>query len=303
MNDMKRTGSYYDLLEVSPRARTEVIAAAYKALMQIYHPDRTGGNDRVAKDLNEAHRVLLDPAQRATYDEQRLNIIGTVIGGRYRVVEKIAEGGFGRTYKGEHTLTHKLVCIKQGHKVSPQDEKILFEEAEAVWDLRHYGIPVVRDILKLDDGSPALITSYIPGKILEKIVDHIGRLESEHVAWIAERAINVLKYLHYHGVVHGDVKPQNVIVQPEHQVVLVDYGLSAIRPTGGSSSKGYTPYFAPPEQVNGKALTPAADFYGLGMSLLYALGGEESVASKRVPSQTPDPPCPFLKRLIVRNLL
>ena len=54
------------------------------------------------------------------------------------------------------------VCIKHAHYISPEDEKILMEEARAIWDLRHYGIPVMRDILKLEDKSLALVMSYIP---------------------------------------------------------------------------------------------------------------------------------------------
>lgn len=291
---------YYELLEVSPRARKEVINAAYKALMGIYHPDKTG-SDRVAKSLNEAHEVLNNPKARKSYDKDRENITGTIIG-EYRVLELIAEGGFGKTYKGEQILTGMPVCIKHASSVSPQDEEILIEETKAVWDLRHYAIPAMRNLLKLDDGSLALVMSYIPGPTLEDIVEKNKRLDPEHVCWISERVLNALMYLHYNGVVHGDVKPQNIIIQPEsHQVVLVDYGLSIIRPTKDSSSKGYTPFFAPPEQMNGMTLLPESDFYALGMTMVYALGGD--IAKKHVPDNTPDGVCNFIKRLIVRDVL
>lgn len=290
----------YSVLEVSPRARAEVIDAAYKVLMKEYHPDK-GGTNRVATTLNEARDTLMDPKKRNDYDSKLLDMSGKIVG-NYRVLEVIAEGGFGRTYRGEHVLLETPVCIKHGHKISPQDEEILMEEAKAIWDLRHYGIPAVRDLLKMDDGSPVLITSYVPGPTLEQIIKKISRIEPEDISWITTRTLNVLKYLHYHGVVHGDVKPQNIIIQPDnHAVVMVDYGLSAIRPTNNEPNKGYTPGFAAPEQENGNTIVPETDFYGLGMTLIYALGGD--VLRKRVPEDTPDPLCNFIKRLIVRDVL
>jgi serine/threonine protein kinase len=301
MTKQKKPHDLYEILEVSPRARTAVINAAYKTLMQEYHPDKNNGNDTYAKDINYAKSILLDPQKKAEYDKDRQDLTGKVIG-NYRILELIAEGGFGKTYKGEQVHLGTPVCIKHANYLSALDEQILLEEAKAIWDLRHFGIPTIRDILKLDDGSHALVMSYIPGPTLEKIIKKVKKLDPEHVAWIAERSLNVLKYLHYNGVVHGDVKPQNIIIQPDnHTVVLVDYGLSLIRPSADTSSKGYTPYFASPEQKAGSPLVPETDFYGLGMTMIYALGGD--IETKRVPSNVPDPMCKFIKKLLTFDVL
>jgi len=290
----------YEILEVNPRASKEVIRAAFNILIK-KHPPSKKGYEKISQLLKDASDVLLDDNKREQYDNSRKNITGKVIG-NYRVLEKIAEGGFGNTYKGEQILLGTPVCIKHGHYISTQDEQILMEEAKAIWDLRHWGIPTIRDIIKLGDGSPALIMSYVPGPTLEQIISKVGKLEPEHVAWIIERALNILKYLHYNGVVHGDVKPQNFIIQPEdHTVVLVDYGLSIIRPTKDSHSKGYTPYYASPEQIRGDPLIPESDFYSLGMSMIYALGGD--IATKRVPKSTPDELCDFMKRMLVYDAI
>lgn len=295
---------FYDRLEVSPRARPEVVRAAFKALMKKYHPDNPDGDEKISKGLIEARDILLDPKERAKYGDNQNNLKGALID-RYRILEKIAEGGFGTTYKGEHILTGQPVCIKHGSDVAPQFNDILLEETRAIWDLRHYSLPVMRDMIRMEDGSLALIMSYIPGKTLEQIVEKTGRLDPEHVAWITERLLNALKYLHYNSVVHGDVKPQNIIIQPEsHMVVLVDFGLSVIRPTKDTCAKGYTEFFAPPEQIDGKVILPESDFYSLGMTMLFALGGSmESVERKIVPESTPDPICEFIMRLIVRGVL
>jgi serine/threonine protein kinase len=292
--------NFYELLEISPRARREVVDAAYKALAQVYHPDRTG-DDRVSKNLGEAYATLKDEKARRKYDRDLGKGIGKVLGS-YRIIDQIAEGGFGRTYRGEHTMLGTPVCIKHASHVSPQDEAILMEEAKAIWDLRHYAIPSVREILKLEDGSLALVMSFISGPTLEQIVDDKGPLDAETVCWITERVLNALRYLHFNGVVHGDVKPQNIIVQPDkHMVVLVDYGLSLIRPAADSSAKGYTPFYASPEQVSGLTLLPESDFYSLGMTMIASLGGD--LGRKRVPEDLPDKVCDFIRRLVAHDIL
>lgn len=294
---------HYARLQVDPRAGDEVIDAAYRALMKLHHPDK-GGDGEAARALNDAHATLSDTARRADYDRGREAREGTLLG-PYRVLAPIAEGGFGKTYKAEHTLADEPVCIKHCTRISPEDDALLIQEAKAMWDLRHFAIPAIRDLIRLEDGSLALVMSYIPGQTLAQIVEKIGRLEPEHVAWIAQRVLNALMYIHSHGVVHGDLKPQNVIVQSEsHQVVLVDFGLSAVKPSRHSTSKGFTPHFAPPEAERGDPLLPESDFYSLGMTMIYALSGDpEALKRKQVPEEVPEPLCDFIKRLIVRDVL
>ncbi len=305
---MKKDGAgtypaHYDVLEVSPRARQSVVHAAYRVLMQEHHPDKNGGDDTLAKRLNVAYTTLSTPDKRRAYDADHGAKEGSVIG-NYRILEQIAEGGFGTTYRAEHLIAKELVCVKHCHHVSSAYGDTLIEEAKAVWDLRHYSLPVMRDFLRLEDGSLALVMSYIPGPTLEQVIKKVGRLEAEHVAWITERVLNALKYLHFHGVVHGDIKPQNIIVQPEsHNIVLVDFGLSMVKPTRESDPKGYTPVFSPPEQLRGSPLVPESDFYSLGMTMLYALSGSPDAALQlKVPANVPEPLCEFLKRFIVRSV-
>jgi serine/threonine protein kinase len=302
--------NYYDILEVSPRASTEVIHAAYKVLMQKYHPDHGGTvHGRRAKLLNESNDALCDLDRRRRYDGDRENLGGKTIG-NFRIEAPIAEGGFGKTYKGTHITVGEPVCIKHCSRISSADAEILIEEARAMWDLRHFAIPAVRDLLKLDDGSLALVMSYIPGPTLAQIVEGYvakrKRLDAEHVAWIIERVLNALSYMHRFGVVHGDLKPQNLIVQPDsHIVVLVDFGLAAIKPSRDTGAKGYTDVFAPPEQVRGSPLIPQVDFYSLGMTMLYALASGDlgRIERKEIPNFVPEPMCNFIRRLLVRDPL
>jgi len=304
-------GDYYEALEVHPRASREVIDAAFKALMKRHHPDvKQGTLGRKARLFNEAHDTLTDPELRKHYDANRFKSVSGTVLGEFRIDSPIAEGGFGKTYKGTHLTVDEPVCIKHCSRISAADTAILIEEAKAMWDLRHYAIPAVRNLLKLDDGSVALVMSYVPGPTLDEVVQSYAakgeRLDPEDVSWMVERILNALSYIHRHGVVHGDLKPQNIIIQPDsHTVVLVDFGLAAIKPSRTDKAKGYTDLFSPPEQMRGAPLLPQTDFYSLGMTMLYALnGGDVDRCTKlQVPNNLPDPMCQFLKRLIVRDPL
>jgi serine/threonine protein kinase len=287
--------NYYDVLEVSRRASGDVILAAYIALAKRFHDD-----GRFMRRINEAKEVLLNEDKKALYDEELIGLKKTTLG-NYRVIDKIAEGGFGTTYRGEHVDLKEPVCIKHAHELSPEDDELLLQEAKSIWDLRHYAIPAVRDLVRTEDGSFALVMSYVPGPTLAQIIEKKKKLDPEHVAWISERILNALKYLHFNGVVHGDIKPQNIIIQPDkHSVVIVDYGLSLIKPSKKTKNKGYTPLFAPPEQISGEVLLPESDLFSLGATMIYALGGD--VEARQVPSYVPNSLCAFIKKFIVRDI-
>ena len=289
--------SHYKTLEVDPKASKEVISAAYRTLAANHST-----NDRILKRINAAYEVVGDDDKRSQYD--KMKSVGKKIGG-YRILEAIAEGGFGVTYKAKHEETGGIVCIKHASNVSSLDEQLLIDEANACWDLRHWGIPCMRDILRFSDGSLGLVMSYIEGATIGEILQmekYETGLDPEHVAWMTERILNTMKYLHLNGVIHGDIKPQNIIIQnTDHTAVLVDYGLSLVKPKKNDGAKGYTPFFAAPEQAEGKPLLPEADFYGLGMTMIFALGGD--VEHIKVPDNTPDAMCGLIKKFIKRNPL
>ncbi|MDP2667694.1 MAG: protein kinase, partial [Nitrosopumilaceae archaeon] len=122
----------------------------------------------------------------------------------------------------------------------------------------------------------------------------------EEVCWITQRLLNALHYLHNKGVVHGDVKPPNVIIQPsEHNAILVDYGLSSLLPTRKTKAIGYTPIFVAPEIEEGNPPLPESDFYSLGLTIIYALGGDP--VAKTYPSHVPKKIQEFCNDLIRYN--
>lgn len=295
----------YAILQVHPQAEPAVIKAVHRALAKIYYPMQDGQTSSSFKAIQEAYELLIDPDRRAAHDRSRQVGTGQRVG-NFVVKDFIAEGGIGRTYRGEHIETGLPVCIKILSKVSPVRVQIFKDEARLMWDLRHFSMPALRDIVTCEDGKVALVMSFIPGRTLAQIVEKVGPLEPEHVAWIAERILNALKYLHFHGVVHGDIKPQNIIVQPgDHTVVIVDFGLSMIKPKETDEAKGWTDHFAPPEQMDGRPLLPQSDFYSLALTMLYALSGGriDIVDQRRIPTNTPRGMVGFVSRMLVREVL
>src|SRR5437879_5546633 len=119
---------HYSVLEISSRAGDDVIHAAYRTLALRYKDE-----PKKLYALNEAKDILLDPKKREEYDKADKKKSASKIIGNYKIISEIAQGGFGRTYKGEHLTLGLPVCLKHASKVSPQDEQILMQEAQAIW--------------------------------------------------------------------------------------------------------------------------------------------------------------------------
>ena len=222
--------------------------------------------------------------------------------GNYEVIKQIGEGGCARTYLARHVFLGEPACLKQNLEITKEEEEALLKEARVLWHIHHYSLPTLRDYIKCDDGSFVLVMSFIKGKDLYKIIeeDFPEGIDPEHVCWMTQRLLNALHYLHFHGIIHGDVKPQNIIVKPEdHNAVLVDYGLASVRPRSRPPSPGCTPAFAAPEQLAGMPPIPETDLYGLGTTMIFALGG--NIVGKIFPSHVHPLIKEFFDRLVLHD--
>ncbi len=208
--------------------------------------------------------------------------------GNYKIIKILGEGGFGRTYVAEHAILKKKVVIKQSLFQGPDAQRILLNEASLLWDVNHWALPTVKDVLLDADSNLLMVMSFIEGQELFDHVQKQGALDEETVCWITQRILSALYYLHFSGIIHRDVKPANIIVNfKTHIATLVDFGLSKLKPDGSPDPSGYTPFFGAPEQIQGKAPVPESDIYSLGMTMLYILGGD--IRSKSLPPETPEP--------------
>jgi serine/threonine protein kinase len=220
--------------------------------------------------------------------------------GTYRLTkdEPIAEGGFAYIYQAEHTVLHQPACLKANKISNEQHVKLLLEEASILWGLDGYhSIPTLREVYVLDKEHAIAVLSYIEGQSLDTIVEQNGRVHAEDAAWITERLLGALHYVHRNGIVHGDVKPQNVLIEPEKRdIKLIDFTLAVKNPDARTAMKGYTDGYGAPEVIDGKPPLPESDLYGAGMVLLYALGGDP--ISKILPADVPRPLGDFCYELI-----
>jgi serine/threonine protein kinase len=222
--------------------------------------------------------------------------------GNYEVVRQIGEGGFGRTYEARHLVLGEKACLKQNINITPDDEKLLRAEARLLWNVNHYSLPALRDYFLWEDGSAIMAMSFIPGKNLEDSVKKHHAIAPEDVSWVTQRVLNALYYLHSFGIIHGDVKPPNIIVQPQnHNAFLVDFGLSTIKPVSSTKVLGYTPVFAAPEVLDGKPPLPQSDLYSLGLTMIYTLGGNP--ITKEMPDYVPQPLQEFIRDLVHPRVL
>lgn len=207
--------------------------------------------------------------------------------GNYKVLKKIGEGGFGRIFQAEHIHLGTNACLKQNIGERNDDVELLRHEARLLWKLDEYhSIPSIKDFILLEKNNAVIVMSYIEGKTLEEVVAKKGAIHPEDVSWITERLLGALYYSHYHGVIHTDVKPENVFVEPKKRdIKLIDFGLATYKPTSATRPAGYTPKYAAPELMLGNPPVPESDLYGAGIVMLRALGGD--IAKKEFRADTP----------------
>lgn len=215
--------------------------------------------------------------------------------GSYKILRQISEGAFGRTYLGEHLLLRVPACVKQEKTGLPEYMKLFRDEARLLAKLHHEGLPGFQDYYEDADFGQAIVMSFVEGESLHGLTQKGGYVDDEHICWIVQRLLEILTYMHYLGVVHCDIKPENVLLKvQDHQVVLVDFGLCAVRPDAASLPKGGTEHYLPPEFLVGTSPVPASDLYSLGKTAVFMAGGD--IRTGTLPADMR----PELKSLIAR---
>lgn len=209
---------------------------------------------------------------------------GLVFKDRYLIDKKLGAGGIGEVYLARDRELHsKLVVVKVLLEESGQDEwfkKKFRQEIEALARIDHPGVVGVLDAGDTPDGKPFLVMQYVKGRTLRSMIRYEG-MDFEQVATITRQAARALSAAHDQGVLHCDLKPENIMLQDlgegEEQVKIVDFGIAKIRDSQVSSGSGDTrvagtvPYMAP-EQIQGKPST-ATDIFALGVIAYEMLTG------------------------------
>jgi serine/threonine-protein kinase len=229
------------------------------------------------------------------------SLLGTTLGGRYRLESRIGSGGMSTVYRAHDETLERWVAIKLMNREITTDSDQLERfrrEAKAVAKLSHPNIVHVIDAGE-DEGRPYIVFEYIEGETLKDRIRRLGRLPiPEAVAYCIEIA-RALGAAHASHVVHRDVKPQNVLLDHEGTAKVTDFGIARTLEEDGLTDDGRvlgTTDYVSPEQALGQPVTGQSDLYSLGIALYEMLTGnlpfsgetQVAVAMKHVREPLPD---------------
>jgi serine/threonine-protein kinase len=215
-------------------------------------------------------------------------IIGTTLGGRYRLEAQIGRGGMSTVYRAFDTVLERQVAIKLMHReiAADSDQHERFRrEARAVAQLKHPHIVTVIDAGEWDaqdgprgiqDGTPYIVLEHVAGETLKELIRRDAPLDIPTVLAYAIEIARALGAAHSNEIVHRDVKPQNVLLSTEGGAKITDFGIARTLTEEGLTMDGRvlgTTDYVSPEQALGQSVTGQSDVYSLGVVLYEMLTG------------------------------
>jgi eukaryotic-like serine/threonine-protein kinase len=240
-------------------------------------------------------------AQRTLASAAR-TVPGEVIAERYELEELVGTGGMSSVYRAHDQLLERYVALKVLHPHYAADEEYVERfrrEARSVAQLSHPHIVTVIDRGE-DSGQQFIVFEYVDGENLKQLVERTGPLPTRRAVELALAIADALAFAHEHGLVHRDVKPQNVLLTPDGDAKVTDFGIArSIDVERGMTQTGTvlgTSNYLSPEQAGGKATTASTDVYSLGIVLFELLTAEVpfpgenfvAVAMKHINEPPPD---------------
>ncbi len=268
--------------------------------------------------------------KKSTYS---LPVGSTLMQGKYRIVAVLGQGGFGITYKGEHTMLGTTVAIKEffmkgacerdensTHVTTSQSNSELasrfrtkfLKEAKTLAALKHPNIIRVFDVFE-DNGTAYYVMDYIEGNNLSDIVEGKGRLSEPLALKYIRQVANALNYLHQKKLLHLDVKPANILLDKNTgNAILIDFGVSKQYDQDGQQtsttppaiSKGYSPVEQYAQGSNVKTFSPATDIYSLAATLYKLVTGNTPPESNLLLNEDEQlPPYPSNVSEVTRNAI
>jgi response regulator RpfG family c-di-GMP phosphodiesterase len=238
---------------------------------------------------------LLTPFQA---EHVRTGRAGTLVLGNYRLLEPLGKGGMGCVYRAIHTRLRRQVALKLLPFSSDQDGRLLrrfYSEMQAVAQLQHPNIVATLDAGEVasPDRSDATIHYYVmecvAGENLEDAVARHGPLPPHKACDIMHQVAAALAETHKHNLVHRDLKPSNILVTPEGQAKLLDFGVTRYlrkRLTDPGIVLGTLGYMAPEQARDASSVDIRADVYALGATLYWCLTGKDPVAGAAAGQRT-----------------
>lgn len=259
-----------------------------------------------------------DPSTTSADYDAEASLVGSVLADRYRVEALLGSGGMGTVYRAEHVHMRKPVALKVLHLEMTAVAEVVkrFErEALAAARIDHPNVANATDFGRLENGSFYLVLEYVPGKTLRTVVDSEGALPLDRAVLIARQIASALEAAHGAGVVHRDLKPDNVMLVERMGtsdfVKVLDFGIAKLSADPGDPSSTDTatqltrlgtvfgtPQYMAPEQAAGRTVDHRTDLYALGLILHEMITGrptfaaEELIALLTMQMTQPPPPLP-----------
>lgn len=207
-----------------------------------------------------------------------------IIGGRYRVIARIGQGGMGKVYKVQHThlaRTFALKIISDGAATSDSKEarELFYREARFASAMQHPHVASVVDFGEDEHVGMFMVMELVEGEALNKILFVEKQLSLRYAAEVVLQLAEALHYIHQQGVVHCDIKTENILVTETDEpgkrrrlvAKLLDFGLARpLNPDRNKNTLSGTPHYVAPERIRGQPASPASDVYSLGI-LFYEL--------------------------------
>lgn len=203
--------------------------------------------------------------------------IGSLVDDRYRVTARIGHGGMAEVYEGNDVITKRRVAIKLIRKdvmENPVNLKRFKNEASIAASLNHPNIVQVYNHGTID-GVPYIANEYIKGQNLKEVLDFRGALPLEEALDYMIQLAGALNYAHLHGIVHRDVKPENIYVMGDGTIKLGDFGIAQAETKKEGNPKdivGSVHYLAP-EITSGRPATGQSDIYAAGVTFFELITG------------------------------
>ncbi len=211
--------------------------------------------------------------------------IGTVLADKYKIVRVLGEGGMGVVFEGLHEFTQRRVAVKLLHAHLSKNEGMVerfMREARAAAALKHRNVVDVLDMGREGDGQVYLVLEFLTGEPLSALLRRRGKLSPETAAEILMPIMAALRAAHARGIIHRDIKPDNVFIARDEETgeeipKLLDFGIAKIDGTTRATSTGQaigTPaYMAPEQATNASVVDARADIWSLGVLWFEALTG------------------------------
>ncbi|MEV0416504.1 protein kinase [Streptomyces sp. NPDC050448] len=214
-------------------------------------------------------------------------LVGEVLGGRYRVTATIGRGGMGVVARAVDQLLNREVAVKvlraytDASPAELADLRVRMQrEAQAAARIRHSGVVTVHDVVE-EQGLPVIVMELVDGPSLDDVLAERGPLDPREAAAIGAELMDALDAAHRAGVLHRDVKPGNVLLERSGRVVLTDFGIASMETSGDEALAKLTQSgqivgsldYLPPERAQGQVPGAASDIWALGMTLYAAVEG------------------------------